>query len=59
MQHRYKATMPGSETKTQHDYFWLLPVEMDDLVSLIEELPPTGYPNFKALNRALGPYYDK
>lgn len=59
MKHRHKATVPAAETKTRHDYFWLLPDEMADFVSYVEELPHTGFPNFRALNRALGPYYDK
>lgn len=50
--------MPRSETKTKQDYFWLLPDDMADIVSQILNLPSTGFPNFRAFNRALGPYYN-
>ena len=59
MQRRYKATMPGSETKTHRDYFWLLPDEVVDFVPHIMAHPDTGFHNFSALNKALGPFYDK
>ena len=58
MRRRYKATMPSTETKTHRDYFWLLPDEVAELVPFIREHQDTGFPNFRALNKALGPFYD-
>ena len=58
MKHPFKATMPRSVTKTSRDYFWLLPKYTIEFVSIIKKLASTGFPDFKALARALGPYYD-
>ena len=58
MKRKFKATMPGSETKTHRDYFWLLPDDMDDIVTCIKDLQSTGFSNFKALNLALSTYYN-
>ena len=59
MRRRYKATMPSLETKTHRDYFWLLPDEVADFVPCIGDHPDTGFSSFRALNKALGPFYDK
>ena len=59
MKHPFKATAPGSVTKTRHDYFWLLPEHTAGIVAVIKDLPSTGFHDFKALSKALGPYYDK
>jgi len=59
MKRRYKATMPGTETKTSSDYFWLLPDEIAFIVPQILELPGTGFTSYRALTKALGPYYDR
>ena len=59
MKRRYKATMPGTETKTSSDYFWLLPDEIAFIVPQIRELLNTGFTSYRALTKALGPYYDR
>ena len=59
MERRYKATMPGAETKTSSDYFWLLPDEIAFIVPYIREHPDTGFTSYRALTKALVPYYDR
>lgn len=41
----FKATMPSDFTKTKIDYFWLLPNEMKDVITLIQENNKMGFDN--------------
>ena len=57
MKFKFKANMPRSETKTHHDYYWLLPEYTTDIVSDIKDLTSTGFDSVKALTKALDEYF--
>ena len=53
----YKATAPAQITKTNLDYFWLLPPKFDAIVACIFKHETTGFSNFKSLKDSLRSYF--
>ena len=57
MEHTYEAFCPASDTKTDRDYLWLIPVEYDRLVDRILTLPYTGFHSYEKLAASMKPFY--
>ena len=55
--HKWKATMPKEHTKTNVDYVWLVPAELDNLVPAMISHDGTGYDNYEALKDSLRKYF--
>ena len=53
----FKATAPAHVTKTNLDYFWLLPPKFDAIVSGILKHESTGFSSFKSLKDSLRSYF--
>ena len=58
MEVKYKAFVPRELTKTERDYFWLLPNEINDVIPLILEHNDTGFTDHFSFAEALRSYYN-
>ena len=56
---KFKATAPGSVTKTGRDYFWLLPTSLDEAVKGVREHASTGFETWQELKISLKDYFLK
>ena len=53
----FEAFVPKEHNKTNNDYYFLLPVQYNFIVNLIEDLTSTGYPTYKKLDKSVKDFY--
>lgn len=56
-EHDYQAFVPYNITKTQRDYFWLIPNKYNFVVMQIRKLVDTGYTKYEQLVDSMKPFY--
>ena len=57
MQRSFKATALEDSNKTELEYLWLLPPELDEMAVEILQLRGTGFANFTSLKESLRNYW--
>ena len=56
-EHDYQAFVPYNITKTERDYFWLIPNKYNFVVMQIRKLVDTGYTKYEQLVDSMKPFY--